>query len=91
MRYEAALRDRPPVPRKCFLDQRISRRTDETRIVIKNYFDRHILQQVLHSSLIQKRFHEDGIAHLGNNFRGDAAADENSAGGHEIQRAVAGF
>src|ERR1700704_6454294 len=76
---------------KRFLDKRVPGRTDYAAVIVEHNLDWHVLEQRLHTPFTQERLDKYRLFHLGNDFCSDTAADENAAGGHEIQGAVSSF
>src|SRR4030088_2950211 len=73
---------------KRFLDKRVSGCPNDSAVIVEHNLYRHVLEQGLHAAFVQEGLHEYRALHPGNDFCSDAAADENAAGGHEIQGAV---
>ena len=71
-----------------FLDKRVSRSPDYSAVIVEHNLDWHVPEQRFHAAFMQEGLHEYRALHPGNDFCSDAAADENAAGGHEIQGAV---
>src|SRR5581483_10143474 len=51
----------------------------------------HRLHQQLHGGLVEEGLHEIAALQAGEHFGGDAAAEEDAAGGHHFEREIAGF
>ena len=75
---------------KSLLHQCKAGSTNDPCIIIQHDLHRHIAQYSFHSSFREECFHKDGLRHLGNDLRRNAAADEDATPRHEDQSAVSG-
>src|SRR5947209_2664675 len=76
---------------KCFLHKRESSRANQAAVVVEDNLHRHVFEQGPHPALVEERFHEYRLLHLSHVLGGDAATEEDAAGCHVVEGAVAGL
>src|SRR5215469_13647981 len=74
---------------KRFPNQRMAGRSKYSGVIVQYNLHRHVLKQSSHAPFVQERLHEDRVFHPGHDFCRNTASDENAAGGHKIQSAIA--